>query len=61
MKTICDFIEIINNTLVNDLRIKACQKFHADKSLQIQLYNGEIFNLCITKLDDNAYKIKRKK
>lgn len=55
-----EIIEIIRQTLEKDERVKICHKFMAESALQIQLYNKENFNLCIVKLDNKAYLIKRK-
>ena len=54
-----DITEIIKKALENDERVKICHKYQADKALQIQLCNGYNFNVCISKLDETDYKIKR--
>lgn len=54
-----ELIDTIKQTLENDSRVKICHKYLGNRALQIQMKNGENFNLWIVKLDKKAYIFKR--
>lgn len=57
--SIHELIDTIKQTFENDSRVKICHKYNGNRALQIQMQNGDNFNLCIVKLDKKAYIIKR--